>query len=185
LDRQVQATLIQVGVNLGRLVELLGGAPVDPVLYLKKISSLARFAKTAGHVKQDFLRRHGRPGLREAFRLDRARLVLVPLGLPEAATASERSPGDFAREILKSIRTAAETDRPRVLPVRVDSPLGDWGAISLRDADSSLRQQVRTASTLHAATGAGRLDFSADQREEAMRLASEGSVSRVRFPAKN
>jgi ATP cone domain len=181
IDRQTPTTLIQVGMNLSRLVELVGGSPVDPELFLRKVGSLARFAKTAGHVKQDFLRKHGRLSLREAFRLDRARLVLVPLGLVEAARASDRAAAEFGRDILKTIRVAAETDRPRVLPVRVDSPLSDWGGISLPDPDSSLRQQIRAASMLHAAVGAGRLDLATDNREEALRLAAEGSVSRTRF----
>ena len=59
--------------------------------------------------------------MREAFLLDRARLVLIPLGLAEAAEATYR--GDFAGDILRAMRTAAETDRPRLMSVRIDSKL--------------------------------------------------------------
>jgi hypothetical protein len=185
IDRQTPATLIEVGVNLARLVELTGGPPVDPEVFLRRVGSLARFAKTAGHVKHDYLRRLGAPAVREAFLLDRARLVLVPIGLADAARAASAPPAEFARDILRTLRTAAEGDRPRVMPVRIDSPLGDdeWGAVA--DPDFSVRQQVRRASQLHAVTGAGRVDLVVNSnngdRSEALRLAAESSVVRLRF----
>jgi len=185
IDRQTPATLIEVGVNLARLVELTGGPPVDPEVFLRRVGSLARFAKTAGHVKHDYLRRHGSPAVREAFLLDRARLVLVPIGLAHAARAADGPPADFARDILRTLRAAAEGDRPRVMPVRIDSPLGDdeWGAIA--DPDFSVRQQLRRASQLHAVTGAGRVDLVMPEtngdRAEALRLAAEFAVVRLRF----
>ena len=120
LDRQTPATLVRVGVNLPRLAEMLGGPPVASELFLKKLASLTRFAKTAGHAKQDFLRKHGRPELKEAFLLDRARLVLLPDGLEEVATMSELPPAEFVREIPRAMKSAAEQDRPRVLPVRIE-----------------------------------------------------------------
>jgi hypothetical protein len=185
IDRQTPATLIEVGVNLARLVELTGGPPVDPEVFLRRVGSLARFAKTAGHVKHDYLRRHGAPAVREAFLLDRARLVLVPIGLAYAARATVGPPADFARDILRTLRAAAEGDRPRVMPVRIDSPLGDdeWGAVV--DPDFSVRQQVRRASQLHAVAGAGRVDLVINgiscDHAEAIRLAAESSVVRLRF----
>jgi hypothetical protein len=185
IDRQTPATLIEVGVNLARLVELTGRAPVDRDVFLRRVGSLARFAKTAGHVKHDYLHRLGAPAVREAFLLDRARLVLVPIGLADAARAADGPPADFARDILRTLRTAAEGDRPRVMPVRIDSPLGDdeWGAVA--DPDFSVRQQVRRASQLHAVTGAGRVDLvvpgTNGDRVEALRLAAESSVVRLRF----
>ena len=185
IDRQTPATLIEVGVNLARLVELTGGPLVDPEVFLRRVGSLARFAKTAGHVKHDYLRRHGSPAVREAFLLDRARLVLVPIGLADAARAADGPPADFARDILRMLRNAAEGDRPRVMPVRIDSPLGEdeWGAVA--DPDFSVRQQLRRASQLHAVTGAGRVDLVMPEtngdRVEAIRLAAESSVIRLRF----
>jgi ATP cone domain len=187
IDRGTPAALTEVGVNLVRLVEQMGGPPVDPEILLRKVGSLTRFAKTAAHVKQDFLRRHGRPAVREAFLVDRARLVIVPIGLESAARATERAPAEFARELVKAIRTAAETDRPRILPVRVDSPFGDWGGISFPMSGTSTRQQVRAVSPLHAAAGAGRLDLFADQASdvagalEGIRIAGESAVVRHRF----
>ncbi|HVK12858.1 MAG TPA: ATP cone domain-containing protein [Gemmataceae bacterium] len=154
LDYLAPAVLTRVGLNLGRLVEQLGGPPVDPEVFLKKVGSLTRFAKTAGHVRQDYLRKYARSGVREAFLLDRARLVLAPAGLGTAAAASDRPPWEFARDILKAVRTAAETDRPRMLPVRVETTL------SLDDpvlAGMTVRQKLKSASDLQAVCGGGSL----------------------------
>ena len=189
VDRQTPATLIQVGVNLAHLVQLMGGYPVDPIVFLRKVGSLTRFAKTAAHVKLDFLRRHGRPAIREAFLLDRARLVLVPAGLSEAARASDGTAAEFARMIVKTMRYAAETDRPRVLPVRVDCSLSDSEPLAVAERGLPLHQQVKLASSLHAAVGAGRLDLNiaaghaigVPEAIETIQLAAESSVSRLRF----
>jgi hypothetical protein len=72
-----------------------------------------------------------------------------------------------------------------MLPVQIDSALGesDWGTIA--DPSLSVRHQVRLASQLHAVTGGGRLDLCAADpvadRATALRLAAESSVSRLRF----
>lgn len=187
LDRGTPATLTEVGIDVSRLVELTGGPPVDPDVLLKKVGSLTRFAKTAAHVKQDFLRRYGRAGVREAFLVDRARLVLVPMGLDEASRASDRPRSEFAREILKTIRSAAQADRPRVMPVRVDSPLGDWGELSLPSVSGAIRQLIRTTGTLHGAAGAGRLEIFIENPSEpgagidVLQIAAESGVARVRL----
>jgi hypothetical protein len=181
LDRATPAVLTRVGLNLGQLLKQLGGPPVDPAVFLKKVGSLTRFAKTAGHVRQDFLRKHGRPGLREAFLLDRARLVLEPTGLAAAAGATDRPPGEFARDILKAIRAAAETDRPRVLPIRVEvSPDQNDGVLS----GTTPRQKVKSASALHAVCGGGSLILNRPALAEAealIRSAYESGLSRLAF----
>lgn len=184
LDRNTPATLTTVGINLSQLLQQLGGPPVDPERFLSKVASLTRFAKTAGHVRQDFLRRHGRAPLQEAFLLDRARLVLVPMGLDLVASATDRPPQELARDILRTIRSAAETDRPRTMPVRVDSPAGNWGGIPL-PAPSTGRNAIRAASSLHHAAGGGRLELQsvADPAEAIglLKLALDGHISRLRF----
>ena len=181
LDRATPAVLTKVGLNLGRLVEQLGGPPLDPAVFLKKVGSLTRFAKTAGHVRQDYLRKQGRSGLREAFLLDRARLILEPVGLAAAAGATDRPRGEFARDILKAIRTAAETDRPRVLPIRVEvSPGRDDGLLP----GPSPRQKVKSASALHAVCGGGSLTLNrppSAEADEMIRIAYESSLSRLAF----
>ena len=182
LDRSTPAVLTRVGLNLGRLLDQLGGPPVDPGVFLKKVGSLTRFAKTAGHVRQDYLRKQARNGIREAFLLDRARLVLNPTGLGTVAGASDRPPVDFARDILKAIRTAAETDRPRVIPVRLEVSLEteDEAGFSV----TSPRQKVKLASALHAVCGGGSLTLDRPplaEAEELIRSAYESSVSRLVF----
>jgi hypothetical protein len=185
IDRQVPATLIHVGINLARLVELMGGPPVSPGVYLQKVASLARFAKTAAHAKQDFVRQNGRPAVRSAFLVDRARIVLETIGLNEAARASDRSAADFAREILKTVRLAVEGDRPRAMAVRLDcSP--ETESMSVAEPGLPLQQQAKFASPLHAAAGGGRLDLqftgAGDDLSaalEALRVAAETHVNRV------
>jgi hypothetical protein len=188
LDRRTPATLLTVGVNLARLVEMVGGPPIEPAAFLTKVASLARFAKTAGHVKQDFLRRHGRPGLRDGFLLDRARLVIVPTGLADAARASDRTPSEFAAQIVKTIRSAAENDRPRQLPIRIDAPLDETGWEPVGEPGLPFRHQIRSAVMSHSVAGAGRLvlqpepgGFDLAASIEAIRQAAQSGIRRLRF----
>ncbi|HKB01624.1 MAG TPA: hypothetical protein VKD90_05360 [Gemmataceae bacterium] len=189
IDRQTPAALVRVGINLARLVEMMGGPPVDPEVFLRKVGSLTRFAKTAGHVKLDLLRRYGRPPVRAAFLLDRARLVLVPTELEVAACSTAQSPVEFARLVLRAVRTAAETDRPRVMPVRVEPTLGAefWDAVI--GPAPPVRHQVRVGSQVLAVTGAGCLDlvhperppFTTSEISAALRAAVKSAVTRVHF----
>jgi hypothetical protein len=188
LDRQTPATLLIVGANLARLVEMIGGPPIEPATFLTKVASLARFAKTAGHVKQDFLRRYGRPGLRQGFLLDRARLVIVPVGIADAARATDRTPSEFAAQIVKTIRLAAENDRPRQLPIRVDAPLDETGWEAVGEPGLSFRHQIRSAVTSHSVAGAGRLVLQPEPGGralaagvEAVRQAAQSGIRRLRF----
>src|SRR5262249_55659097 len=82
LDRRHPAVLLTVGLQLPRLAEL-PGLQGDPERFLQKLSSLARLALSAAVQKRDFLRRHRRehPTVSRTFLLDRARLVVVPIGL--------------------------------------------------------------------------------------------------------
>jgi hypothetical protein len=159
----------------------MGGAPVDPTAFLAKVASLTRFAKTAGHAKQDFLRRHARPAVREAFLLERSRLVLVPHGLAEALRATDRPATEFGREIIKTMRAASEQDRPRRMPVQVLVEAAG-------EAGISAGYQIRTASPLHAASGAGSLEirpaagrFDDSEIIDAINAAAQSSIGRLRF----
>jgi hypothetical protein len=140
-------------------------------------------------VKQDFLRRHGRPEVRAAFLLDRARLVLVPTGLEVAARATDRAPAEFAREVLRAIRGAAETDRPRIMPVRVAPTLDACAWDGILGPAPPIRLQIRVGAQLIAASAAGGLElvrperrtFTADEAAHAVRLAAECGLGRIRF----
>ena len=188
VDRRTPAALLEVGVNLRRLVDILGGPPIASAVFLEKVASLTRFAKTAAHAKQDFLRRHGRPELREGFLLVRARLVLSPRGLEETSTSTERPPNEMARDIIRTMRSAAENDRPRRIPVQIDTGLDrecwEVGAA----VDRTWRQRLRSVSPLHSAAGAGcfaisrkGLELNDSSPEQAIEAAAETAICRVRF----
>ena len=166
LDRRHPGVVAMVGINLPALVMQLGAGPADCALFLKKLGSLTRFAKSAGHVRQDYLRKHARPTARAGFLLERSRLVVVPAGLDAAVRAllgpESTSPGlitDFGKQVLTSIREALASDRPRVLDSVIDSPLehavGWNGSICLSDPSLTVRQQIKAASVLHHAAGGG------------------------------
>jgi hypothetical protein len=198
LDRRHPAVVAVVGINLPALVMQLGAGPADRAVFLKKLGSLTRFAKSAGHVRQDYLRRHARPSARAGFLLERSRLVVVPAGLDAALRAllgpESSSPGlitDFGKQVLTTIREALANDRPRVLDSVLDSPLEHavvWnGRICLAEPSLTVRQQIKAASVLHHAAGGGSASLtlvteqatSSDQLTDLMRASWESDIARV------
>lgn len=115
IDRQHPAVLLTVGLNLPQLQSRLGnrqttGNPAE--LFLKKLGSLVRLALSAGVQKRAFLRRHDRSW--PAFLLDRARLVVVPIGL-EAVVRQLQGDGicgglDLPRRIVGRVREVLTHD---------------------------------------------------------------------------
>src|SRR5207302_5311630 len=116
-----------------RLIEQ-SGPGIDPPLFLRKLGSLARLALSAAAQKRNFLRRqiYGRPNINRGFILDRARLVVVPVGLDHAvhtlvghrlcATGSAR---EFAQQVVNSLHTVLQTDgQSNLLDTGIDSALG-------------------------------------------------------------
>ena len=183
LDRSSTAALATVGMNLAALSDLSAGA--DPEAFLLKVASLARFAKTWGHVRLDFLRKEGRPAVREGFLLERGRVVVVPHGLGDAALGAvgPASAADFAGGIVRFVRDALENDRPRRLPVAIDSDLAGTG-VTLSDPAWTARQQVRHLSPLHAAAGGGCAVVAAadaDEALDALAMLKMTDVARVHF----
>ena len=81
LDRQYPAVLLSVGLHLPQLIEQCK-PHIEPALFLRKLGSLVRLALSAAIQKRNFLRRHrqGRT-INRGFILERARLVIVPVGL--------------------------------------------------------------------------------------------------------
>jgi hypothetical protein len=92
VQRRLPAVLLTVGLHLPRLAALAAeegtsrpGA--DPTKrFLEKLRSLARLALSAAVQKREFVRRHPGecPALARGFLLERARLLVAPLGLDEA-----------------------------------------------------------------------------------------------------
>jgi hypothetical protein len=126
LDRTHGACLLEVGVQLTRLA----AEPAvrrDPNLFLRKLRSLTRLALSAAARKREYLHKHGRLG--DGMLADRARVVIVPIGL-EAITHAltdrmidEMGP-PLARDILEIIVDVCETDgRRQNLDTCVDSSL--------------------------------------------------------------
>src|SRR5262249_21957572 len=88
LSRKQTAVLMVVGLHLPRLLDIMarrspGEPPELAARITKKCGSLARLALSAAAQKREFLRRHdrGQPGPNRAFLLERARLVVAPVGL--------------------------------------------------------------------------------------------------------
>jgi len=80
IDRAHPAILMAVGLHLPRLLEM-PDVNRDAEAFLVKLASLCRMAVSAGVQKRSFLRRGQGGLLARGFLLDRARLVVVPVGL--------------------------------------------------------------------------------------------------------
>ena len=195
LNRDRPAVLGQIAMNLVRFVEHLGGGPIDRELYLRKLASLARFAKSAGRARQDFLRERGVARLREGFLLDRAAEVIVPMGVCAAArlvageAVSPDEVADLACESLRTIRTALETDQPRIMTTAIDFPLdSDFGFV-IDDLDLPVRKQLRLIAQLQAAADGGFVAVSLKRNavsivqevSDLLRAAWRGGVQRLRI----
>lgn len=118
IDRQHPATLLAVGLDLGQLAEQ-PEVKRDSEVFLRKLGSLVRLALSAATQKRDFLRRHrqARPAITRGFLLNRARLVLVPIGLEKAAhllageyTCSGASGLAFGRQVVGRLRDYLRQD---------------------------------------------------------------------------
>jgi hypothetical protein len=183
IDRAHPAVLLTVGLHLPRLAAQ-PGVGGDPARFLRKLASLARLALSAGVQKRAFLRKQERahpqtdsdaPAVSAGFLLDRARLVVAPLGLDEvveAFTGSTPVAGsaslDFAKQIVVQLRDVLRQDgRQSLLETCVDGP----GPFTLPGELASpappvpltpaaippIRDLLRAASPLHAATECGTL----------------------------
>jgi hypothetical protein len=109
IDRRTPAALASVTMHLDRI----------DAQRLDKVASLTRLARSVGHFRQEYLRRHGRPALERGFLVERARLVM------QVASTTPLQP-----ETLAHIRQVLGEDRWRVLDAVLELPLevawGDW-----------------------------------------------------------
>jgi len=171
LDRQHAGALLAVHLHLPRLLEQTS-SPIDVGLFLQKLVSLGRLAISAATQKREFLRRHAqrRPALTRGFLLERARLVVVPVGLGKTAHAitgqglcTSTVACDQARRLVQHLRTILLQDgRSYQLDTCVDSPAEFWQQGSAIDIGLSgaepkapVRDQLRAAGALHAAAKMG------------------------------
>jgi hypothetical protein len=176
LDRRHPAVLLTVGLNLPRLAEQ-PGVRADPGRLLPKLGSLARLALSAAAQKREFLRRHRRHW--PAFFLDRARLVVAPVGLQAAVEqllgglSNSGGPAlSFAQQVVQHLRDvlgrdgqtcrlATCLDAPadfllddRTGSSALDRPLHPAG-LTAWDPRAPAKDQLRVAGCLHAAAEMG------------------------------
>jgi len=179
MDRQHPAVLTQVGLHLPRLVEMTGVGD-DSERFLSKLGSLARLALSAAVQKRAFLRHQedSQAALSSGFFLDRAVLMAVPVGLDQVVrhfTGRGLGTGgqalNLGKRILLTLRDVLRKDGGRVfLDTCLDGPcsfqlsanrqrssLEQVAGLTPWARESSVNQQVRAASQLHAVANHGTL----------------------------
>jgi hypothetical protein len=184
IDRQCPAVLLTVGLHLPRLAAL-AGMQGEPAKFLQRLGSLARLALSAGVQKREYLRRQERnrpqltpdgQGLTSGFLLDRARLLVAPVGLDrlvQSFTGKGLSAGgaglDFGRQVLQRLRDVLRQDGQAAhLHCCLDGPF-DFG-LSGRPQDAEqvagltpwgaaapVKGQLRAGGALHGVADAGTL----------------------------
>jgi hypothetical protein len=184
LDRQHPAVLAVVGLGLPQLAQhpRVNG---ELNLFLEKLGSLARLAVSAGLQKREHLRQLERSSASDAaalgsgFLLDRARLVVVPVGLELVAPRlTGRGPGveppalELSCEIMRRLTEAIGQAGRKVhldtcLDGTFDFSIGDrTDGVRLATADHvagitcwhpelAVEDQLRVAGALQQAAGAG------------------------------
>jgi hypothetical protein len=207
LDRDHPATLLTIGLHLPRLAEL-PGLRIDATLFLQKLGSLARLALSAAVQKRDFLRRHGRPSLHRGFLVDRARLVVVPVGLGAVAKtltgcglSTDKAARDLGRQIILRLSDVLRHDGQACrlescLDSAADLVLGEGtgeqtaAGLTPWEMTAPASAQLKTAGAWHGAAGLGTAavltaadrSFTDEQVVELLRYAWEQTdVVRVQF----
>lgn len=173
LDRRHPAVLARVGLNLPALAQQ-PGMLADFDRFRQRLGSLVRLAITVGTQKRDHLRRQNRRAITDGFLLDRARLVVVPVGLDEVVTlytgwsmANGGESLDRGRLIVQRLNEVLRQDgRAAALEGCVEGavPPGGPGPERARvpgvtpwAPEASIRAQLSAAGTLHAAAEGGTL----------------------------
>lgn len=203
LDRKHSAVLLAVGLPLVRLLDL-PGVRGDTELLLQKLASLARLARSVGVQKRNFLRQRHREGgssfvaLGRGFLLERARLMVMPIGLEEVVRSmvgsglgEEARALDLARQIVGRLRDVLWQDgKMCLLETCVDGPSAAALPVTPATPRGTPQQQLRVAGQLHAITGTGtalvllprQQTASADALVDLLQFAwKQTDVVRVRF----
>jgi hypothetical protein len=140
IDRGCPGALVAIGLHLPRLVHQLGSG-ADPERFINKLGTLARLALNAAAQKRDFVKKHGNQAIfHSGFLIDRARTVIVPVGLEAAArtlVGEELSTSSAAREFCKTalerLREALQQDGPSYL---LDACLDGWPVAYVKSGGS-------------------------------------------------
>jgi hypothetical protein len=183
IDRPHPAVLLTVGLHLPRLAAQ-PGIDGDAAKFLTKLGSLARLALSAGVQKREHLRRLERLRPRESvegaaltsgFLLDRARLMVAPVGL-DRVVATFFGKGlcgggaalDFGRQIVQRLREVLRQDgRNAHMDICIDGPydfrlagsslVEDIAGLTAWDSAAALKSQLRAAGALQGAAEHGTL----------------------------
>ncbi len=173
LDRRAPAVLLTVGLNLPALAAQPGpGGGTER--FLQRLGSLARLALSAAVQKRQFLRRldrerpAGAPLVTSGFLLDRARLVVAPLGLDEVVKAfvgrglaQGGEALDFGKQVVQRMRDVLRQDGLATrMDTCVDGPfdfrLGETVAgLTPWEETAPAKAQLRAAGALHGAAEHG------------------------------
>jgi hypothetical protein len=190
IDRQHPAVLLSVGLHLPLLAEQ-PGIEGDPERFLSKLGSLARLALSAAVQKRAYLRRLDQarppprtetPGVTSGFLLDRARMLVAPVGLEAVVSRfTQRGLGsggsalELGRRIVGRLREVLRQDgRPAQMDGCLDGPWSfrlDRGpagpaagppaeqvaGLTPWDATAPVKGQLRAGGVLHAACEGGTL----------------------------
>ena len=201
LDRRHPAVLLTVGVHLPRLAEQ-SGVDGHSERFLKKLGSLARLALSAAVQKREFLRRQD--CFTSAFILDRARLVVAPVGLDAvvrkfAGTGLCSAGLEFGKQIVQTLWDALRQGGGLTrLETCLDGPddfrLGDVArttetvaGLTAWDDAAPVRSQWRAAGALHPIAEGGTLalfmpDNSAEKAAEYLHSVwKQSDVTRLQF----
>ncbi len=178
MDRRHPAVLLAVGLHLPRLAVQTGATEADR--FLKKLGSLAQLALSAAGQKRAYLRRtsadSATAALAQGFLLDRARLLVTPIGL-DAVVRMLSGKGltgggaalDLGKQIVQRLRDVLRQEGRLVrLEACLDGPLAEFPPVQDTEAEqvpgltpwdcqSPLKSQWRAAGTLHAVAERGTL----------------------------
>jgi hypothetical protein len=186
IDRQHSAVLLTVGLHLPRLAAQ-PGLREDAALFLQKLGSLTRLAISAAVQKREYLRRleRAQPSpLTTGFLLDRARLVVAPIGLNYVVQqilgrglTTGGAALDLGKQIVMRLRDVLKQDgRTAHLDSCVDGPGKFWlgeiqpaadgiAGLTAWTATAARKNQLRTVGPLHAVAERGTLALFLDSDE--------------------
>jgi hypothetical protein len=162
LDRDNHAVLATIGVGLPRLRETVRRTDDPPAAFVAKLGTLARLAVSAGRAIRDRLR--GSPALSSGFLLDRARLLVVPVGIGAVVESlGGGTAAEFAHRNWLALHAslAREADRlPSALDLMLSGVPRPYQAcrrstVETTVAHLNVNDQLRHAAAIHAAVGFG------------------------------
>ncbi len=194
IDRQHSAVLLTVGLHLPRLAAQPGSQD-NVALFLQKLGSLTRLAISAAVQKREYLRHleRAQPSpLTIGFLLDRARLVVAPIGLDHVVQqllgrglTAGGAALDLGKQIVMRLREVLKQDgRTAHLDSCVDGP-SDFGqgeatgeadgvgGLTAWDSTATLANQLRGAGVLHAVAERGCLALFLNRDESTPEMVAE------------